>query len=101
MPYFDKACYADEPSAVQVIAHEGRLSEVFVRRNITRVETEDGERWECSEVQAKADITQEQAEAQADAIWQAEAPSGIDLETLAGAIEEIGAMVAEMMGGGE
>ena len=96
MPYFAKACYAEEPSAVQVTAHDGRLSEVFVRRNIICVESEDGERWECSEVQTKADMTQEQAEAQADAIWQAEAPSGVDIETLAVAVEELAAIIAEL-----
>ena len=49
-----------------------------------------------TEWEASTHMTQEQAEAQADAIWQAEAPSGVDIETLAVAVEELAAIIAEL-----
>ena len=108
---FGPAALAGDATSIEAInaetTREGKLYNLagmqvsddykgIVRRNITRVESEDGERWECSEVQTKADMTQEQAEAQADAIWQAEAPSGVDIETLAVAVEELAAIIAEL-----
>ena len=47
-----KECYALKPAEIEVFPH-GNVSDLILRKNIENVEAEDGNRWECDEVQIR------------------------------------------------
>lgn len=77
------------------------IAEAYLHRNIeSRTEVyEDGTEqtvWEADEVLVMGDYTEQEVAERFAELWAANSPSGVDIETLAEAVEELAAIIAEL-----
>lgn len=90
-----------ELTAIDYRRRRDGIAEAYLRRNIeSRTEVyEDGTEqtvWEADEQLVMGDYAEDYVAAHFDELWAEAAPSGVDIETLAGAVEELAAIIAEL-----
>lgn len=73
-----KTFFTNEPEAILYLPQADGRAEVWLRKNIEMVETEDGPMWEADEVQIHTRLSEEEVLAQADMYFEEEIETTIE-----------------------